>query len=68
MKQINNDFLSNRYIALCISNDGRIADERIMSSNIDTHELALEVLKGIQKSTAHDMWRLYKINDSELIY
>ena len=27
-----NDFLSNRYIALCISNEGRIIDARSMSS------------------------------------
>ena len=67
MRKINNDFLSNRYIALCISNEGRIADERIMSSNIDTEELALTVLKELQSST-RDVWRLYKINNSELIY
>lgn len=68
MKTINNDFLSNRYIALCISNEGRIIDERIMSSSIDTNELALAVLKELQKTTEHDVWYLYKINNSELIY
>ena len=67
MKTIDNDFLSNRYIALCISNEGRITDERIMSSSIDTKELALAVIKELQKST-RDVWRLYKINNSELIY
>ena len=67
MRKINNDFLSNRYIALCISNEGRISDERIMSSSIDTEELALAVLKELQSST-RDVWRLYKINNSELIY
>tara|TARA_Y100000593_G_scaffold63900_1_gene118022 strand:- start:682 stop:978 length:297 start_codon:yes stop_codon:yes gene_type:complete len=67
MRKINNDFLSNRYIALCISNEGRISDERIMSSSIDTEELALTVLKELQSST-REVWRLYKINNSELIY
>ena len=58
MKKIDDTFLSNRYIALCISNEGRIIDERIMSSNIDTEELALTVLKELQSST-RDVWRLY---------
>ena len=67
MKKVNNEFLTNRYIALCISNEGRILDERIMSSNIDREDIALEVIKELQKST-RDVWRLYKINNSELIY
>ena len=67
MKTIDNDFLSNRYIALCISNEGRITDERIMSSNIDRKDIALEVVKELQKDS-HEFWRLFKINNSELIY
>jgi len=67
MKIIDETFLNNRYIALCINTDGKIIDERIMSSNIDGHDLAVAVLEELQSST-HDLWRLYKINDTELIY
>ncbi len=68
MKIIDETFLNNRYIALCINTDGRIIDERIMSSNIDGHDLAVAVLEELQSGTAHDVWRLFKINNSELVY